>query len=65
MEYEMFGDKDKFAEVEENLIRFGYNKYGTETLYSGTNGNLMNVNIYMGVVYYQRLKHMVKDKSQA
>lgn len=34
-------------------------------MYSGTFGTMMNVDIFMGVVYYQRLRHMVTDKSQA
>lgn len=34
-------------------------------MYAGTYGNQMKVDIYLGVVYYQRLRHMVSDKSQA
>lgn len=43
----------------------GYNYYGNETMYSGVYGTELKVDIYMGVVYYQRLRHMVHDKSQA
>lgn len=32
---------------------------------SGIFGEEMKVDIYMGLVYYQRLRHMVSDKSQA
>lgn len=42
----------------------GYNFYGTETLYSGVSGKMMEAEIFMGVVYYQRLRHMVSDKYQ-
>ena len=42
----------------------GYNFYGTETLYSGVSGKMMEAEIFMGVVYYQRLRHMVSDKDQ-
>ena len=42
----------------------GYNYYGTETLYSGVSGRMMEAEIFMGVVYYQRLRHMVSDKYQ-
>jgi DNA-directed RNA polymerase I subunit RPA2 len=49
----------------EQLRRAGYNYYGNETLYSGTTGVEMKCEIYMGVVYYQRLRHMVSDKFQA
>ena len=40
-----------------------YNHNGNETLYSGIYGTPFNVDIFMGVVYYQRLRHMVSDKS--
>ena len=42
----------------------GYNFYGTERMYSGTDGREMDVDIFIGVVYYQRLRHMVYDKYQ-
>ena len=49
----------------EELVKAGYNYYGTEELYSGIFGTQLKADIYMGVVYYQRLRHMVSDKSQA
>ena len=42
----------------------GYNYMGSEPLYSGISGTVMEADIYIGVVYYQRLRHMVSDKSQ-
>ena len=48
----------------EQLAAQGYSYYGSEALYSGVSGTLMHADIYMGVVYYQRLRHMVSDKSQ-
>jgi DNA-directed RNA polymerase II subunit RPB2 len=33
-----------------------------ETLYNGMTGKKMECQIYMGPVYYQRLKHLVSDK---
>ena len=42
----------------------GYNYYGTERMYSGVTGREMEADIFMGVVYYQRLRHMVADKYQ-
>ena len=47
------------------LLNAGFNYYGNETMYSGTYGTELKVDIYMGLVYYQRLRHMVHDKSQA
>ena len=42
----------------------GFDYYGTETMYSGINGEMMKAEIFIGVVYYQRLRHMVSDKYQ-
>ena len=45
-------------------VAVGYNFYGTERMYSGTDGREMEVDIFIGIVYYQRLRHMVYDKYQ-
>ena len=42
----------------------GYNFYGTERMYSGVDGREFEADIFFGVVYYQRLRHMVADKYQ-
>ncbi|KAH9977824.1 beta and beta-prime subunits of DNA dependent RNA-polymerase [Lactifluus volemus] len=42
----------------------GYNYYGNEPMYSGITGQEFAADIYFGVVYYQRLRHMVLDKFQ-
>ena len=42
----------------------GYNFYGTERMYSGTDGREFEADIFFGIVYYQRLRHMVADKYQ-
>ena len=42
----------------------GYNYYGTERMYSGIDGREMEADIFFGIVYYQRLRHMVSDKFQ-
>ena len=44
---------------------FGFNYYGNEILYSGVSGLHLKAEIFIGVVYYQRLRHMVGDKYQA
>ncbi|CAL8256836.1 unnamed protein product [Lota lota] len=46
------------------LREAGYNYYGTERLYSGLSGLELEADIFIGVVYYQRLRHMVSDKFQ-
>jgi DNA-directed RNA polymerase I subunit RPA2 len=48
----------------QQLVAAGYSFAGTETMYSGVTGEPLHADIYLGVVYYQRLRHMVSDKSQ-
>lgn len=48
----------------EQLKAAGYNYYGNEPMYSGITGEEFAADIYLGVVYYQRLRHMVLDKFQ-
>ncbi|KAF1744905.1 hypothetical protein MXB_3188 [Myxobolus squamalis] len=67
-----FFDCSPFKSEDISLVDFfgqklsdaGYNYYGSERLYSGTNGEELEVNIFTGIVYYQRLRHMVSDKFQ-
>lgn len=47
------------------LHSLGYEKHGTEVLYNGMTGQRLNAKIFMGPVYYQRLKHLVKDKQHS
>ncbi|KAG7129651.1 DNA-directed RNA polymerase I subunit RPA2 like protein [Verticillium longisporum] len=46
------------------LMKAGYNYHGNEPMYSGITGEELSADIYIGVVYYQRLRHMVNDKYQ-
>lgn len=48
----------------EQLLKAGYNHLGHEPMYSGITGQEFQADIYFGVVYYQRLRHMVNDKFQ-
>lgn len=48
----------------EQLRAAGYNFYGNEPMYSGITGEEFQADIYLGCVYYQRLRHMVNDKFQ-
>lgn len=48
----------------EQLRAAGYNFFGNEPMYSGITGQPFAADIYLGVVYYQRLRHMVSDKFQ-
>eukprot|EP00559_Dactyliosolen_fragilissimus_P003415 CAMPEP_0184857366 /NCGR_PEP_ID=MMETSP0580-20130426/2536_1 /TAXON_ID=1118495 /ORGANISM="Dactyliosolen fragilissimus" /LENGTH=1332 /DNA_ID=CAMNT_0027352931 /DNA_START=45 /DNA_END=4043 /DNA_ORIENTATION=- len=58
------GDKIAVDYFGEQLQAAGYSYYGSEPLYSGVSGCLMHADLYIGVVYYQRLRHMVSDKYQ-
>jgi DNA-directed RNA polymerase I subunit RPA2 len=46
------------------LRKAGYNYHGNEPMYSGVTGREFAADIYLGVVHYQRLRHMVNDKFQ-
>ena len=46
------------------LKAVGYNRRGLEVVYNGQFGVPMQCDIYIGPVYYQRLRHMIKDKFQ-
>lgn len=59
-------DEDKTAAdyFGHQLMKAGYNYHGNEPMYSGITGQELGADIYIGVVYYQRLRHMVNDKYQ-
>lgn len=52
---------DEFGEM---LKTCGFNYHGVEVLYSGVYGTELTCEIFIGPVYYQRLRHMVSDKFQ-
>ena len=68
-----FGDSTPFRpsttdisdRITENLALTGQNRYGCEQLYNGFTGELMDAQIFIGPVYYQRLKHLVSLKMHA
>jgi len=51
-------------ELGEMLKVKGFNYHGTEVMYSGVYGTELTCEIFIGPVYYQRLRHMVSDKYQ-
>jgi DNA-directed RNA polymerase II subunit RPB2 len=62
------GDGSPFNEVTieklSSILRDKYKMepYGNEILYNGYNGKMMNTSIFVGPVYYQRLRHCSADK---
>ncbi|VVB83082.1 DNA-directed RNA polymerase subunit B' [uncultured archaeon] len=49
-------------ELEENLKDLGFRFDGKETMYNGVTGKRMTVKIFVGNLYYQKLKYMVGNK---
>jgi len=52
----------KVEQIAQDLHDLGYQRYGNETMYNGFTGKKLEVLIFLGPTYYQRLKHMVGDK---
>ncbi len=48
--------------ISEQLKKMGYERHGNERLFNGYTGEMMDAEIFIGTAYYQRLKHLVKDK---
>jgi len=70
LELGLFGDGTSFGDMDvktisEELQKIGYESYGNEVMYNGLTGEQLGVNIFIGPVYYQRLKHMVNDKQHS
>ncbi len=49
----------------EALRRLGFEYGGLEIMYDGRTGEMIKAPIFIGVGFYQRLKHLVKDKVHA
>jgi DNA-directed RNA polymerase II subunit RPB2 len=70
VELGLFGDGTSFGDLDignisEKLQSLGYESNGEELLYSGLTGEQIEVSVFMGPVFYQRLKHMVNDKQHS
>jgi DNA-directed RNA polymerase II subunit RPB2 len=66
----MFGDGTSFGELDVKTIatqlqKLGYESYGNEIMYDGLTGEQFDASIFIGPVFYQRLKHMVNDKQHS
>jgi DNA-directed RNA polymerase II subunit RPB2 len=67
IELGLFGDGTSFGEFDvkdicKELIKLGYESNGNDLLYNGLTGEQHECSVFMGPVFYQRLKHMVNDK---
>ncbi|KAH6772430.1 nuclear RNA polymerase C2 [Perilla frutescens var. hirtella] len=59
------GHADKVEAISETLVKHGFSYNGKDFLYSGITGEPLQAYIFMGPIYYQKLKHMVLDKIHA
>ena len=50
------------SELRKELLAHGFKENGTETMYNPKTGKKMKAKIYIGGMYYLRLKHMVSNK---
>lgn len=53
------------AELRKQLESYGFNNSGSEIFYDAKTGKRMKAEIYVGSLYYLRLKHQVDNKIQA
>lgn len=70
LELGMFGDGTSFGDLDiktiiDHLQSLGYESYGNEVMYDGLTGEQLEASIFIGPVFYQRLKHMVNDKQHS
>jgi DNA-directed RNA polymerase II subunit RPB2 len=66
----LFGDGTSFGKLEvkdicDELSKVGYEAHGNELLHNGLTGEQVECSVFMGPVFYQRLKHMVVDKAHS
>ncbi|PHT43425.1 DNA-directed RNA polymerase III subunit RPC2 [Capsicum baccatum] len=56
------GHADMVDAICETLVKHGYSYKGKDFLYSGITSMPLQAYIFMGPIYYQKVKHMVLDK---
>ncbi len=58
-------DSEPEEAMRKELLSLGFRENGTETLYNGITGERMSAKIFVGSIYYLKLKHMVANKIQS
>ncbi|KAK0607839.1 hypothetical protein LWI29_021366 [Acer saccharum] len=59
------GHADRVEAISDTLVKHGFSYSGKDFIYSGITGSPLEAYIFMGPIYYQKLKHMVQDKMHA
>jgi DNA-directed RNA polymerase III subunit RPC2 len=59
------GLADDIGTISAELVAAGFSYSGKDFLHSGITGEPLQAYVFMGPVYYQKLKHMVLDKMHA
>lgn len=57
-----FTVEKRIPDLKKALLDAGFEPYSHEVLYNGMTGEQMEADIFMGPIFYQRLKQMVEDK---
>ncbi len=58
-------DEEPEEALRKELLRLGFREDGTETMYDPISGEEFKVKIFVGNIYYMRLKHMAANKLHA
>jgi DNA-directed RNA polymerase subunit B len=58
-------DVEPEKELRKSLLELGFREDGTETVYSPLTGQMLKAKIYVGNMYYLKLKYMVSNKLHA
>ncbi len=56
---------ESIEDISKELVVRGHPADGTEPMYDGRTGELIQTPVFIGIIYYQKLHHMVVDKIHA
>ncbi len=57
-----FTVSNRIPDTAKLMVQLGFESYGSEMLYSGQTGEMIDTPIFIGPTFYMRLKQMVEDK---